>query len=157
MTTTIHILVVGDDEETCIYLTKILSAKDWQSDMAWIGSKALELARTKTYDAVVFDYRKPGLDGADVCRRIRETQPGAREVFVTGNPRIDAVYQAMEAAHERVLAKPVDPTELDSGSGRTIGQDRMKRPVEEILDQTSESMPQPSGRPGRASARSATA
>ena len=64
MRATINILVVGDDEETCIYLAKLLSAKDWQTDTAWVGSKALELARNNAYDAIVFDYRKPGLDGA---------------------------------------------------------------------------------------------
>jgi CheY-like chemotaxis protein len=59
MTTTINILIVGDDEETCAHVAQILSAKDWQTDSAWIGSKALELARKNTYNGVVFDYRKP--------------------------------------------------------------------------------------------------
>jgi DNA-binding response OmpR family regulator len=112
MTATINILVVGDDKEACTYVAKILSAKDWQTDKAWIGSKALELARNNTYDAIVFDYRKPGLDGADVCRRIREAQPGARHVFMTGTPNTESVFQAVEAGADRVLAKPVDPTEL---------------------------------------------
>jgi DNA-binding response OmpR family regulator len=112
MTTTVNILVVGDDEETCVYLASLLSAKDWQTDRAWVGSKALELARNNAYDAIVFDYRKPGLDGADVCRRIRETQPSARHVFMTGTPNIDTVYRAVEAGADRVLAKPVEPTEL---------------------------------------------
>ena len=112
MTTTTSILVVGDDEETCTYVAKILSARDWQTDRAWIGSKALELARHNAYDAIVFDYRKPGMDGAEVCRRIREAQPRARNVFVTGTPGIDSVFRAVEAGADRVLAKPVDPAEL---------------------------------------------
>jgi DNA-binding response OmpR family regulator len=112
MTATINILVVADDEETCTYVTKILLAKDSQTDQAWIGSKALELARNNTYDAVVFDYRKPGMDGAEVCRRIRAALPNARHVFLTGTPGIDSVYRAVEAGADRVLAKPVDPTEL---------------------------------------------
>ncbi len=111
-TTTINILVVGDDEETCTYLSKVLSAKNWQTEIAWIGSKALDLARKNTYDAVVFDYRKPGLDGAEVCRRIRQSQPNARHVFVTGTTNVETVFQAVEAGADRVLAKPVDPTEL---------------------------------------------
>ncbi len=111
-TTTINILVVGDDEEGCTYLAKMLSAKDWQTDIAWIGSKALELARKNNYDAIVFDYRKPGLVGADVCRRIRGSQPEARIVCMTGTQTIDTVYRALEAGADRVLAKPVDPSEL---------------------------------------------
>jgi len=86
MTTTI--LIVGDDEETCTFLARILSAKDWRTDQAWVASKALELARSKAYDVVVFDYRQPGLDGADVCRRIREARPDAREIFVTGTRQL---------------------------------------------------------------------
>jgi two-component system, OmpR family, alkaline phosphatase synthesis response regulator PhoP len=115
MTTPINILIVGDDEATCTYLAKILSAsakEDWRTDIAWIGSTALELARNGAYDAVVFDYRKPGLDGAEVCRLIRQALPSARRVFVTGTPGIDTVYRAMEAGADRVLAKPVEPAEL---------------------------------------------
>ena len=110
--TSINILVVGDDKEACTYLAKMLSAKDWQTDIAWIGSKALELARKNAYDAIVFDYRKPGLDGADVCRRIRGSQPDARIVCMTGTQNIETVYQAVEAGTDPVLAKPVDPVEL---------------------------------------------
>jgi DNA-binding response OmpR family regulator len=112
MTAKINILVVGDDEEACTFVTKILSARDWRTDQAWIGSKALELARSNSYDAVVFDYRKPGLDGAKVCRLIREAQPKARHVYVTGTPNVETVHQAVQAGADRVLAKPVDPTEL---------------------------------------------
>jgi DNA-binding response OmpR family regulator len=112
MTATINILVVADDEETCTYLASILSVKDWQTDNAWIGSKALELARNNAYDAVVFDYRKPGLDGVDVCRRIQEALPSAHTVFMTGTPDIDTVYRAVEAGAGRVLGKPIEPTEL---------------------------------------------
>ncbi len=111
-TETIKILVVGDDEEGCTYLANMLSAKHWQSDIAWIGSKALELARKSVYDAIVFDYRRPGHDGAEVCRRIRGSQPSARHVFMTGTTNIETVYLAVEAGADRVLAKPVDPIEL---------------------------------------------
>ncbi len=112
MSSTINVLIVGDDEQTCDFLTKILSVKDWRTEVAWIGSKALELARNNAYNAVVFDYRKPGLDGADLCRRIQQAQPIARSVFLTGTTNIDTVYRAVEAGAVRVLAKPVDPAEL---------------------------------------------
>lgn len=108
----ITILIVGDDEQACTFLASILAAKEWQTDIAWIGSKALELARSREYRAVVFDYRQPGLDGAEICRLIQEAQPGAHRIFMTGTPNIDSVYRAVEAGAERVLAKPVDPSEL---------------------------------------------
>ena len=48
MTTAVTILIVSDNEESCTYLAKNPSAKDWQTDEAWVGSKAVELARRKT-------------------------------------------------------------------------------------------------------------
>ena len=112
MTSTISILVVGDDEQACAWLASMFAAKGVQADTAWIGSKALELARKKAYDAIVFDYRRPGLDGADICRRIRVSQPEARIVCVTGTQTIDTVYGVVDAGADRVLAKPVSPADL---------------------------------------------
>jgi len=110
-----NILVVDDDKNTCIYVMKILSTrKGWQVDVAWKGTMALELVKKKAYDAVVLDYRMPGMDGVELCRLIREAQPGVRAVFLTAYPQIDTVFPAMEAGAERVLSKPVDPAELIS-------------------------------------------
>ena len=77
-----NILVVDDDKNTCIYIMKMLSVKKgWQVDTAWKGTMALELVKGKAYDAVVLDYRMPGMDGAELCRHIREVQPGVRACF----------------------------------------------------------------------------
>jgi two-component system, NtrC family, response regulator HydG len=108
-----NILIVDDDKNMCIYNMKLLSVKkDWQVDMAWKGTMALELAKKTAYDAAVLDYRMPGMDGIELCRKIREMQPGIRVVFLTAYPQIDTVFPAMEAGAERVLSKPVDPAEL---------------------------------------------
>ena len=109
----VSIIVVDDDKNMCIYLSKILSVKrDWQVDIAWKGTMALELAKVNAYDAAVLDYRMPGMDGAELCRLLREAQPGLRAVFLTAYPQIDTVFPAMEAGADRVLSKPVDPAEL---------------------------------------------
>jgi CheY-like chemotaxis protein len=108
----VNILVVDDDENTRAYLAKILSAKHWHVDTAADGPEALEFVQNQSYDAVVLDYRMPGMDGAEVCRRIREIQPEAREIFLTGYPLINTVFPAIDAGAERVLAKPVNPEEL---------------------------------------------
>lgn len=108
----IHILVIDDDRRTCAYLAQILMLESWNVDTADDSALALDLVRRKTYDAIVLDYRMPGMDGAQLCRCIRAIQPAAREVFLTGYPTIDTVYPAFEAGGDRVLSKPVDPKEL---------------------------------------------
>lgn len=108
----VNILIVDDDQDTCVYLMKILATKDREVDIAWKGSMALELVRKQAYDAVVLDYKMPGMDGPELCRRIREAQPRVHAIFLTGYATIDNVFPAMEAGADRVLAKPVDPAEL---------------------------------------------
>ena len=108
----VSILVVDDDEATRLYVAKILSLKNWRVDVAEDGPTSLDLVQKRSYDAVVLDYRMPGMDGAELCRRIRQIQPEIREVFLTGYPSIDTVYPAIEAGADHVLAKPVDPAEL---------------------------------------------
>jgi CheY-like chemotaxis protein len=106
-------ILVVDDKDTCIYVMKILSVKkDWQVDIAWNSRMALEFVRKRAYDAVVIGHRMPGMDGVDLCWRIRVSQPGVHAVFLTKCPTIDTVYPAIEAGAERVLAKPFDPGEL---------------------------------------------
>ena len=60
----VNILVVDDDRRTCEYMAKFLSDRGWAADTASDGPAAIELAETKRYDAVVLDYRLPGMDGA---------------------------------------------------------------------------------------------
>jgi CheY-like chemotaxis protein len=108
----VNILVVDDDKNTRNYVAKILSMKSWQVDTAGDGPKALELVRGKRYDAMVLDFRMPGMDGAELCRRIRKIQPNVHGIFLTAYANINTVFPAMDAGGERVLAKPVDPKEL---------------------------------------------
>jgi DNA-binding response OmpR family regulator len=108
----INILVVDDDKNIRNYVATILSSRGWRVDTACDGPSALRLARRTTYDAVVLDYRMPGMDGAELCRRIREAQPGVRGVLLTGFPTINTVFPTIEAGAQRVLAKPVRPDEL---------------------------------------------
>jgi CheY-like chemotaxis protein len=111
-TENVNILVVDDDNNTRNYVAKILSMKEWQVDTAGDGPNALQLVRGKKYDAVVLDFRMPGMDGAELCRRIRKLQPNVHGVFLTGFANINTVFPAIQAGGERVLAKPVNPKEL---------------------------------------------
>ncbi len=108
----ISILVVDDDEASRAYVTEILSSRSWRVDTAEDGPSSLALVEQQAYDVVILDYRMPGMNGAELCRRIRELQPGVRGVFLTGFPTIDTVYPAIDAGADHVLAKPVDPAEL---------------------------------------------
>jgi two-component system, response regulator, stage 0 sporulation protein F len=108
----VNILVVDDDKNVRSYVAKILSVKPWHVDTAADGSAALAMARNRSYDIVILDYRMPGMNGLEVGRRIKELQPETRAIFLTGYATINAIFPAFEAGTDRVLAKPVNPQEL---------------------------------------------
>jgi len=91
---------------------------DWELDFLAVGSgtEAVKLLDgPEPPDMVLLDWMLPGLDGIDVCRRIRTS--GARltyiyTVMLTAKNRKQDLLVGMEAGADDYLAKPVDPSEL---------------------------------------------
>jgi len=109
---TSRILVVDDDRSNCLILSKLLSLRGYQVDVAYDGPGALELVDRRLYALALIDYRMPGMNGVDLYRRIREKRPHMVGVFLTGYATIDTVYPAIDAGVQRVLAKPASAEEL---------------------------------------------
>ena len=66
-----HILVVEDDRRIRDLLRRGLLFENYTVDSAEDGETALRMAREKLPDAVILDVMLPGLDGLEVCRRLR--------------------------------------------------------------------------------------
>ena len=107
-----RILVVDDERNHCTFLSKLLSQRHYEVDVAYDGPAALQLAERRPYRLALIDYRMPGMDGVELYRRIQKLQPEMVVVLVTAYPTIDTVYPAIEAGVERILAKPVSSDEL---------------------------------------------
>jgi len=67
-----HILVVDDDQFMLRFLNANLKARGYQVMTAINGEKALEIMERELIDLVILDIMLPGMDGTEVCRRIRE-------------------------------------------------------------------------------------
>ena len=67
-----RLLVVDDEEDVCQGLGALLGARGYAVDLAYNGQEVLDrLAQDPLPDLVILDYAMPGLDGAEVLRRIR--------------------------------------------------------------------------------------
>lgn len=75
------VLVVDDDEDICIILSRLFAKRGHAVQTAQSGMAALELLRAKPADLVILDVRMPGLDGFAVLERMR-TQLGLTDVPV---------------------------------------------------------------------------
>lgn len=67
-----HILVIDDDQEMLQMLTLMLKHEDYQVSVAADGFQGLKIARNQRPDLVLLDLMLPGIDGFEVCSRLRK-------------------------------------------------------------------------------------
>ena len=113
MTEAATILVVDDLPENIRLLDAVLSPRGYVVEPAASGEEALEAVATRQPDLVLLDILMPGLDGYEVCRRLRD-QPATRflpVVMITAHGDQEKA-KAVEAGADDFLVKPFDQTEL---------------------------------------------
>jgi two-component system cell cycle response regulator DivK len=106
-----RILIVEDDLETRQFYTDTLARGGFRVDQAHNGFQALEKAIESSPDLIVTDIAVPGLDGIELCRRIR-ANPRTRAIpllAITGYGDRHYPDRARHAGADHVLAKPCDP------------------------------------------------
>lgn len=106
------ILVAEDDALTREALTASLEGEGFEVMAAADGSEALALWQRKTPDLICLDIMMPGLDGYEVCRRIRATGSRIPIVFLSAkNEEIDIVV-GLELGADDFVRKPFGRHEL---------------------------------------------
>ena len=120
------ILVADDDQDSAESLAMLLQMMGHEVRSALNGLEALAVAAAFEPDLIVLDIGLPGLDGYEVCRRIRQ-QPWAHTVVIaalTGWTRDEDRDRSQEAGFNHYLVKPVDPKALADLVGRITGPNR---------------------------------
>lgn len=97
-----RVLVVDNDERVRRSAHSLLGKWGCIVETARDGKEALTMARLSTYDAMLADIRLPDLSGYDVYRALRESQPGARVILMTGFG-YDPSHSIVKARQEGLL------------------------------------------------------
>ncbi len=108
------ILIVDDDPTARETLTAMLEGEDYQLELARDGFEALRMLEQNQPDLILLDVMMPGMDGFEVCRRIRAT-PKVAEVpilILTALDDRESLLHAIESGADDFLTKPVDRYEL---------------------------------------------
>ncbi|VTT97075.1 dna-binding response regulator : DNA-binding response regulator OS=Chondromyces apiculatus DSM 436 GN=CAP_5016 PE=4 SV=1: Response_reg: HTH_19 [Gemmataceae bacterium] len=111
----IRILVLDDDPATCSVIQAALSNRDFIIDVVsdpQLVESALAAAQSNPYHLIVLDYVLPGLEPDQVFAWIRDTQPEANIVVVTGYPSVDSALNCLRARTYDYLTKPFQVDQL---------------------------------------------
>jgi class 3 adenylate cyclase len=110
MRTPARILVVDDNEMNVDILRSRLLPQGYEVLTASDGEEGLAVARAQTPDLILLDVMMPGLDGFEVCRRIRADAalPFMPIILVTAKDDSHDVVAGLEAGADEYLTKPVD-------------------------------------------------
>jgi len=130
----IRILIVDDDPATCAVIQAALSNRDFQidtvSDPMLVDSV---LARKSHYHLIIMDYVIPGLDADQVFGWIRDHQPEANIVVVTGYPSVDSALSCLRARTYDYLTKPFQVDQLREIVIRCLESKGLLRMTEDAL------------------------
>ncbi|MEV7974020.1 response regulator transcription factor [Cellulomonas sp. NPDC089187] len=101
-----RVLVVEDEERLAAGLRTGLEAEGFAVDVADNGTDGLWLAQENQYDAVLLDLMLPGLDGYQVCRRLREAGCWVPVVMLTAMGEIEDQVEGLESGADDYVTKP---------------------------------------------------
>ena len=108
-----RILIVEDNPDILANLADYLALKGYSVDCARDGLSGLNLASSNHYDLLVLDVMLPGLDGYDLCRRLREEGRNTVPVIMlTARDQLDDRLQGFRAGADDYLVKPFALSEL---------------------------------------------
>jgi hypothetical protein len=106
-----RVLVVEDDIDSARSLTWILRHMGHEVDYAINGYVAVDMAAKLRPEFVFLDLALPGLNGFEVCQRLRRLPEfkGTRIIAVTAYSQDDYRKRASDAGCDRYIVKPLDP------------------------------------------------
>ena len=93
-------LIVEDDVKLAALLRRGLVEEGHAADIAATGDDALWMAGATDYDAIVLDVMLPGIDGFEVCRRLRRSEVWSPVLMLTARDAVEDRVAGLDAGAE---------------------------------------------------------
>jgi len=124
-----RILVVEDERKLAGLLERGLVEEGHAADVARTGEDALWMARSVEYDAIVLDLMLPGVNGVEVCRRLRESDVWSPVLMLTARDAVEDRVAGLDAGADDYLAKPFSFAELLARLRALVRRGPVERPA----------------------------
>jgi DNA-binding response OmpR family regulator len=107
-----RLLVVEDEQRLAELIARRFRSEHYDVDLAFDGDDGLTRALSGGYDAIVLDRMLPGIDGVELCRRLRRMKVETPILMLTARRELEERVEGLNAGADDYLGKPFAFSEL---------------------------------------------
>ena len=107
-----RILVVDDEENARVALSKILTHDGYEVASAGNGVEALSFLRSKDVELIITDLNMPEMNGLSFLRELNRIHPASNVIMITAYGEVESYLEAMTLGAFEYINKPVKYDEL---------------------------------------------
>ncbi|HMJ13996.1 MAG TPA: sigma-54 dependent transcriptional regulator [Polyangiaceae bacterium] len=116
---TTRVMVIEDDEDLRFLLERMLRARGHAVASFPGAQQALRTLESQDFDTIVTDWRMPGMDGLELCAKVKESHPHIGMVLVSAYGDLTCAVEAMRLGVSDFITKPVQVDELENAIARS--------------------------------------
>jgi CheY-like chemotaxis protein len=124
-----RILLVDDNHDGLVVRRSLLEELGFQVEAAVNGEEALKLLSSANFDVVVTDYRMPGMNGAELIVHIRQRDPNARIILLSGFVEPLGLSEQNTGANAVIAKSASEPAHLVRWVKRLLNEQPRRKPL----------------------------
>lgn len=128
-----YILIIEDNPDLVENLSEFLEDRNATVDIAYNGLNGLSFALENNYDVIILDLMLPGMDGLEVCERLRKEGRATPVLMLTARDTLKNKLEGFNHGADDYLVKPFDLPELEVRIKALSRRGRVNNSVQTIL------------------------
>jgi DNA-binding NtrC family response regulator len=125
------ILIVDDQVSFCNHIQTVLELEGYQAEVAHNAGQAIDALASQTFDILLTDMKMPGMDGLELFKKARKTDPHISGIIMTAYGSISSAVASIKHGASDYLQKPFEPESLLMVIQKTV---RERQMLQEIRD-----------------------
>ncbi|MCF8087751.1 MAG: response regulator [Desulfotignum sp.] len=106
------VLLVDDEKEFLDIMSERMQARGMTVKTADSADQAMAMLEKESFDAIVMDFKMPGMDGIQALKNIKTKKPELQIILLTGYATVEKTVEAMKIGATDLLEKPADLEKL---------------------------------------------
>ena len=102
------VLLVDDEKDFLDIMSERMQDRGMTVKTADSADKALAMLENESFDAIVMDFKMPGMDGIQALKNIKTQKPELQIILLTGYATVEKTVEAMKIGATDLLEKPAD-------------------------------------------------